>query len=442
MKIRVGFAVFVILAVAAKVFSFDTAKWEYKAPIITDTNSKQYCKLEITPPVYDHAASDFADLRIIDAAGGQVPYVYSQPMDTAEKLQYQPAIINKTTLENKTSLITLDFGQKIVKNSIDVITAGGNFRRLVTVEGSNDNIAFFTLVSQAYVFAVNSRHRFSTVELPSNDYRYLRIAIEKMPSETDCPVIEQVVTCKIGKVAAARRDIAMTLISSSEDANNHTSSYVYDLAHRHLPLSEITLDVGDPAFYRYVTIEGRDESKIRIPVESEDARRLFREVEASWNMIVSDAVYRYAGANRGQKLTLYIPPYARAYRYLKVTISNYDDKALTLNSATAAILPHQLVFPSQASGPLWLYFCCPDAPRPRYDLAQRLTDAEKKSAISAKLGDVVANPLFKKSLQKAVPWTEQHKSLLLIAMLVVAAVLAAFILKSFKSIQSQQQMKD
>ena len=66
------------------------------------------------------------------------------------------------------TLITLDFEKQAVKNSIEVITEGSNFRRAVKVEGSNDNIEFFTLVEQAFVFAIGDKYnsRFSKIDLP------------------------------------------------------------------------------------------------------------------------------------------------------------------------------------------------------------------------------------------------------------------------------------
>jgi hypothetical protein len=83
--------------------------------------------------------------------------------------------------------------KQTIKNTIEVITQGDNFRRAVKVEGSNNNVEFFTLVEQAYTFAVEQNRRFEQVDLPVNDYRYLRISVQPMATEENNPVTKLMV---------------------------------------------------------------------------------------------------------------------------------------------------------------------------------------------------------------------------------------------------------
>jgi len=75
---------------------------------------------------------------------------------------------------------------------------------------------------------------------------------------------------------------------------------------------------------------------------------------------------------------------------------------------------------------------------PRYDLKQRLSDPLRVSARTARLEGITGNPLFKQTEERPVAWTEKHKGLLLTVMVGVVLVLGGFILRSFKSIQSEQ----
>jgi len=337
-------------------------------------------------------------------------------------------------------MVTLDFGRQVVKNSLDVETRGNNFRRAVKIEGSNDNVEFFTLVEKAYVFAVSYNRRFEQVDLPANDYRYLRISVLPMAEGEKSPVINEVRAFKTERELAKRRPVEMVHVEHSEDEKSSSSIYVYDLAYRRLPVSEIELDVVDDSFYRYVTLEGRDAATRRVKLDSEDNRQRFREVEVRWERIISDTIYRYTTADgkKWEKLVLRLPSEGRVYRYLKITIKNYDDKPVTVRSASTKMIAHKIVFAAKDNTPPILYVGSESARTPRYDLKQRLSHPLQVKARVAKLSNITDNPLFGQAEEKQIAWTEKHRVLLLIIMVAVVLVLGWFILKSFKSIRSEE----
>lgn len=428
------------ISLAGSVFALDLTRWKYQAQVSIKDGTGEYCRLTLTPDVYDAARLDLADIRLVNSMGEQVPYVLAKPKDVIEKQMYQPTVINRSTSSNKAALVTLDFGEQVVKNSIEVITQGNNFRRAVKIEGSNDNVEFFTLVEQAYVFAVTQSTRFEKIDLSANDYRYLRITVSPMTTEEKSPVIEKVGASKIERKYAERRSLNMQQIESREDEKSNSSIYVYDLAYRHLQISEISLDVADDSFYRYVTVEGRDIAKRKVKIDSEDSRQRFREVEVPWQRIINDAIYRYTtdDGKKYEKLVLNIPSDRRLHRYLRITIKNYDDRPITVTQASAKMIVHSLVFAVQDDIAPTFYIGSESASAPRYDIVRRINNPLQIKARVAELGDVVANPLFRQAPEKQIVWTEKHKILLWIVMAVVVLVLAAFILKSFKSIQSEQ----
>ncbi|NIP22677.1 MAG: DUF3999 family protein [Phycisphaerae bacterium] len=432
--------VVLLLGITSNVFALDLAKWKYQAQVTIEEGAGQYCRLTLTPDIYDAARLDLADIRLIDAVGEQIPYVLARPKDIAQSFIYNPAIINRSTKEDKAAMVTLDFGKQVLKNRIEVQTAGDNFRRAVRVEGSNDNIEFFTVVDTAFVFAVDYRTRFEKIDLPGNDYRYLRITVEPMSTEEKSPVINAVRAFKHESKLAERQPVKMVQIEHMEDEKNKSSIYTYDLAYRHLPVGEIELDVADNAFYRYVTIQGRDVATRKVKIDSEDNRQRFKEVEVPWREIDSGTIYRYREANgkQRQNLVLHVPSGRRIYRYLKIVISNYDDKPLTINSTSAKMIADNIVFPGKDDIAPTLYVGSPSAVKPRYDLAQRLNNPLQVKARASNLGAVIDNPLFGQVEAKPLAWTEKHKVLLWIIMGAVVVVLAGFILKSFKTIQTKE----
>ena len=439
-RIVISVTALLLTGVVNCVFAIELAEWKYKAEVTIEDGAGEYCKLTLTPDVYNAARPDLGDIRLVNTSGEQVPYVLARPKDTTEKQQYEPDVINRSTNADKAAIVTLDFGKKTVKNSIEVITEGNNFRRAVQVEGSNDNIEFFTLVEQAYVFAVTYNSRFEQVDLPKNDYRYLRITVRPMATEEKSPVIDEVRAFKTEKSFAERRSVEMALIEQKEEEKSNSSIYIYDMTYRHLPIREIELEVADDSFYRYVTIEGRDAETHEVEVYSEDNRQRTRTIEVKWERIISNTIYRYIDANgqKQQRLAVNIPSGSRVYRYLKITIKNYDDRPVIVKSASAKTIAHKIVFTNTDDVVPTLYVGSETARTPRYDLDYRLSNPLQVKARIAKLTGIFNNPFFGQIEETPTAWTEKHKVLLLIIMVVMVLVLGGFILKSFKSIQNEQ----
>jgi hypothetical protein len=421
--------------------SIDLTQWQYLSEITIEDSSAEYCALILPPEDYNVARTDLADLRLIDRDGNQIPYVLARDKDRAATVIYSPEILNRSTDAKRNALITLDFGGQTIKNRIEVDTSGDNFRRAVKVEGSNDNVQFFTVVDRAYVFAVSDKnhHRFSVIDLPDNDYRYIRITVSPMPIEETKLAINEVRAFEVEKNPAQKQIVEMMQTEHKEDPNTRLSNYVYDLKFRRLPIVEIELNVEDASFYRCVSVLGRDAATQQVKIDSEDNRQRFTEVEVPWNTITTDTIYRYTdpAGRKQERLTLSVQS-GGSYRYLKVIVSNYDDQPIKIRSASAKMIPYKLIFPTPADKSATFYIGCESASHPQYDLARRLTNPTQVKTTPAKLASLTDNPLAGKPQQK-LPWTEQHKMLLLSILVVVVVVLGVFMLKSLKTIQKQKE---
>jgi hypothetical protein len=435
-------AVIILFGFADRACALNLAEWKYQAEITVEDGNAEYCKLLITPEIYNAARFGLGDIRLVGPDGSQVPYIVYKPRDEKEKEEYNPTIINRSTGKNKAAVVTLDFGRQEIKNSIEVVTEGSSFRRAVKVEGSNDNVEFYTLVEKAYIFAVGSEkdRRFEQIDLPKNDYRYLRVTVEPMAGEEVKTVIDEVKTFKTEENFTQRQPVKMVLSEHKENAKEKTSSYVYDLSYCRLPISEIELDVADESFYRCVTVKSRDKNKQEVKIETEDNRQLFKEVEVPWEKVICDTIYRYKkpDGKKAEKLVLRIPENRQAYRYLKIEISNYDDEPVVMNSALAKMIAHNLIFTPKNFRKLTLYVGSESASTPQYDLKYRIENPMYVKSAEAKLGSLIINQISKKARTEQVAWTEKHKVLLLVIMGAMVVVLGWFMLKSLKTIQKEQ----
>jgi len=434
-------AVLIIFAavITTNAAAYDTSDYLYTADIEIVLGKSDFSRLTLTPPIYDKSSLSLDDIRIIAPDSNQLPYIITKPRDITVNIPYTPEIINRTTSDENAAAVTLDFREKTIKNYIEVSTEGKNFRRPVTIEGSNDNTEFFTLVRSAFVFAIDydKQHRFNAIDMPENDYRYLRIIISPMASEKDPPAISSVKAFKKGKQIAPRETLNMLLTSHHQDPNKYQSIYEYDLNYKNIPLTEIDFDIPTESFYRYITVTGRNQLTKKVRLDSEDNTPRFREVNEPFQHITSGVIYRYENQKGEQKQKLFLDINSKpAYRYLKITINNYDNLPIDIASASARFIPHELLFESAWNTTAAIYFGNPKAVKPKFDINLRISDPQKIDAQKAFLTDVKDNPAFAQKI-KNQPWTEKHKILLWLIMIAVVVILAVFIAKSFKSIQNQ-----
>ena len=334
----------------------------------------------------------------------------------------------------------VDFGKQEIKDAISVKSEGANFRRRVEVEGSNDNIDFLTLMKKCYVFAVPDNggvRRFSSIKLPRNDFRYLRITV--YPDGIETVTVSKVLAFRKKDVVMPREAVEMVQMDYQEDKEKQVSTLVYDMQFKNLPLSEIELDIADDSFYRYVTIEGRDQSMRQVEIRGEDNRKRFREVEVPWRNITSSTIYKYE--TKGGEYCIFntisigrksVP------RYIRIKIKNYDDEPLSIISTQGQMLPHTLLFPRPIDNKCSVYIGCNNIGAPQYDLQHTLPQPENVKACCANITNMQPNHLLGTASGPVIPWTEKHKVIFWLVLVATVLVLVVIIVKSLKSILRQK----
>jgi len=422
------------------VWGEDWSLWSHVAEVSQPRSNEPFCRLLLSGEVYHLSRGDLADVRLVDRTGGQIPYVLYRPQDEVKRQECRLIELNRGVMEDGSAVLTLDFDSQVMKDQIAVETSGTNFRRKIVAEGSNDNREFITLVDGAYVFAIPGQsgiQRFSSLRLPANDFRYLRIRVYPMTAEEGVITIGRVTAWQEHSKRVGRQPVVMKLMVGGMEDKTKTSWQVYDLEYNHLPVVGIRLEAAEERFYRYVTIEGREQEKIQVEIHGEDNRRRYRDEEVPWRHLRSGTIYRYS-MTTGQveeSLRLSLPEGA-VPRYIRISIRNYDDQPMTVESAEGEMIPHQLLFARQDEVCL-LYTGNPSVAAPRYDLEQTLSQPMKIPAADVTSSGMKPNPVFAIKPAKVVPWTEQHKILLWVTLILMVTVLGGFIIKSWKTITSR-----
>jgi hypothetical protein len=380
-----------------------------------------------------------------------VPYVLQVTKGTLTHKTYRAELYNRTfvpglesdtggvgrELPGERSTVTADFGERLRKSRVDIDTTGTDFRRSVLVEASEDGESFRALRDGALLFrvarsATGKGYERSTVDLPDNDFRYLRVTVMHAPDDAERVEITGVVAWQPAGEPPETRPVPLTVNTVVHLPEKKLTELVLDLAFRKLPLHALTLDFADTDFHRHVTVSGRNAQKRIDRTPREDAAPVEREVEVPWTYVADAVAYRFSAGGAAEE-GLSVKLAGARYRFLRVRIENRDDQPLEFLGASATRLVHRVAFRPKGGGEYSLYLGDPNARAPGYDFVHYAGKLRAEGFTEAVLGPVEPSPEYGVTEQE-VPWSERHKWLLWAALLAAAAVLGLLIYRQMKTI--------
>ena len=392
-------------------------------------------RLPLTPEIFDLAAPDFSDLRVVSSAGAETGYVVRVAQEQVARVPLLVRLYNETSLPGQQSQVTADFGGKMMKNHLQIITPGTNFRRAVLIEGSDDGSAWQKVQGGVYLFRVAGAAGAGTaydkdfVDIPDNNQQYIRITVYYDPEESLEVKISDV---KAWQVVSKPVETAAVLVRGSGVAQKKgVTEITLDAGHRNMPLHRLTLAFADENFYRNVTLYGRNEESRVEKVAMEGGKKKDRTVEVPWAILASHVIYHFSAGGEVEESTALNLAGAR-FRYLKVAIDNGNDKPLSFKGMELTRLAAYLEFKPEKGQSYSLYFGRRGAPAPSYDLAYFADKLAAEGVAAASLGPVVKNPDHAEAM-RTVPLSERYKGIIWIALVSVVAVLALLVYRLARS---------
>lgn len=366
-------------AVAATV---DPADFRYERTL---RSSGGLTAFEPDGPMYEHAALDLRDLRVLDSGGRQVPWRLSSVRGD-EHLR-AARVLNAGT-EGGAAVALLDFGpERVVRTRIQLDVPLRPFVGRAEVYGSDDRKRFTKLSSTAIYDVRGVTRAVSTaVVFPPSDFRYYRIRATGV-SEIRGATAEAVV--------AAADPVERKATITVRQQPRHTLVEA-DLRYRRVWVHEVRFASSTPAFDRPVEISGSNDRGAFFPAGG-------------------GRVYRFG---RSGETTV---PLSSRYRYLRIRIANGDDPPLSdLRVTLRAYRDYILLAPGFA--PPFRVLYGGRTARPEYDFAEQPEVPGKPQYVA--LGPERANEAF-----EAPPDTrsfgERHPGLVEVALALAAAMLVA-----------------
>jgi hypothetical protein len=413
--VRTATAVFIVIGAGALIAGAESSVPAFEREI--QVTGDGLVAVTLDRHVYEAARPDLGDLRIRDGRGNAVAYALDRGGAGLQPERHS-RIRNRGTVGRGAATAVLDFGERVRKDRLALRLSGENFRRRVSVEGSDDGRTWATLTDEAWVFAVPGPEpaRYEGVALPENDFPLLRITVFAGPRERERVSIEDA-WLPAGERRARCEVVLAPRWSRVDEPRSRETWLTLDLGARHQPYRAVVLDVEDERFFREVRLEAREEPDLSASNGIAPRER--------WRGVGRGVVYRLEHDGESREC-LRVEADGRA-RVLRLRLRNRDDQPLRVRGVSAVAPVERILFEASPGGEYTLTYGAPDLGAPTYDLARTL--GEDPEAGTAELGP----PIRRDVVADVLPWTERHPVLLWVGLLLVVATLGALTWRALRS---------
>jgi hypothetical protein len=356
--------------------------------------------------IWNHARPELSDLRLY-ATGSQVPYTLVEQRGGASG-EEQPAKIFNLGEVNKHTEFDLDTGDLAEYDHIRLRLDAKNFVATATMEGRSmrDQGPGTTLgPSTLYDFSHENLGSNFVLKLPNSSFRYLHVRLARgiRPEQVKGATIYNLQEKKAAWTSVGNCRVGNEKERSTKIKCNLPAT---------VPLDRVYLQVasGQVNFRRNVIVTDWQDRQLA----SGEISRIRVNRGGMW--IVSENLTVYLQGAHSDRIT--------------IKVENGDDPALMFDTVQAQSFERRIYFEPQGQTSLQLYYGDEKLAAPVYDYAKffKLDPA----ATLAQLGPQVHNPACSRRPDDR-PWSERHKAILWLAMLLATLVLAVTALRGLRA---------
>ena len=364
--------------------------------------------------IWNRARPDLADLRIYDG-GSQVQYALSEQRGGTSSQEAAAKILNLGSVGGRTEfdldMLDLDTGQTAEYDSIRLNLDAKDFVVTASVTGSNELGAKApTQLPPATVYDFTREELGSNpvLRLPASSFHYLHVKLSAgiSPAQVKGASVynlqeTKAVWTSVGACSAPSQIARTTVITCN--------------APPRVPVDRVRFEV-DPShvnFRRVVMLS--DASDHGYGASGEITR--VRMNRAGTSVVSEEMDVPIGGRSSGES-------------EMKITVDNGDNPPLAISGVRLLSVERRLYFDPQGKSLLRLYYGDNKLVAPVYDYA-RFFKADPAAA-KAELGPGSHNPAYSGRPDDR-PWSERHKAVMWMAMILAVIVLAGLALRGLKS---------
>src|SRR5262245_39327945 len=342
-----SFCVFIALTivVAAQTSpAFDPNEWRNTQSL--EVPAKGLVRVNVSAATLNAAQPGLEDLRIIDSAGNQVPYLIERLLPDPEST-IQPTEF-RSTIENGATQLNLKTGTTAPIIGVSLETPATQFMKAADVEGSNDGRTWTKLAGGDSLFQLPNGAKKLRASLPEGAWQFLRITIDDLGS---APM--PFTGAQMHKQHTISPTKAFHVTIKSRDESPGTTRLALDLGAANLTLGSLRIESNEPVFTRNVTLA--------VPEVSDDGIR---------ERNIADAVMYRVNVKGKNEAHLEIPIESQIQaRELLVLIRNEDSPPISIDAVRADRRLVRLTFFANQPGQYSLLSGNTQSVAPRYDLA-------------------------------------------------------------------------
>jgi len=407
----VAAGVMLVAAVSLAAAALPTAwrNWRFSRAIeLAPTDTARLAAVVLPQEVYARAQAALGDIRVIDDAGTEVPYVRYQRRGSSNAVSVPTKIHENSFAPGLYTQVVLDVGDKApFHNTVEIQTSETDYIEWVSVEASDDAHVWRIVQERAPIFRFLKEGREGThaVHYSENNARYLRIRVldggKQFPIQAAYMLDQKVVAPESAPITAS------PLPDSSVPANE--TAWRIDLGSPPLNVETVQFEVGPAEFSRNVEVSS-----------SEDGRE--------WFSFGYGQIYRFhQGDAVEEHLSVPVQNYL-ARRYLRVAILNGNDAPLPNVALTFYMAPQHIVFEQQPGRSYRLLYGQSRAQAPEYDLGRRVTAQQEDTAVAGQIGTEEENSDY----SDPRPWTEKNGYFLWVVMGIAVLLLGYSAIRSLR----------
>jgi hypothetical protein len=357
--------------------------------------------------IWSRARPDLADLRIYDG-DSQVQYALMEQRGGTSSNEVSAKILNLGSVGGRTEF-DLDLGQIAEYDRIRLDLDAKNFVMTAALAGSNElgaKEATQLPPATLYDFTREELGSNSVLKLPASSFHYLHVKLSPgiLPAQLKGASVynlqgTKAVWTSVGFCGAPSQVARTTVISCSVPP--------------HVPVDRVRFSI-DPSkvnFRRGVVLSDANDQRYGLGGDITRVR-----MNRAGTVVVSEE--------------LDVPVSGRSSGDLKVTVDNGDNPPLAISGMHLLSVERRVYFDSQGKSQLKLYYGDPKLESPVYDYI-RFFKADV-AASRAELGQGDHNPMYSGRPDDR-PWSERHKAILWLVMLLAVLILLALAIRGLKT---------
>jgi hypothetical protein len=385
-------------------------QWHYASVIEAgDIPQTRLTSVVVPADVTARAQPDWDDLRVIDEAGREVPYVLHARFGGKRIERREARVLEPSFVPGKYAQVIVDAGPGgAIHNSIHLrVDSPQDLITWVEIAVSDEASEWRVARERAPIFSLKQEPRGerTDVSYPDSRARYLRARVLEDPARYKLTGAE----IAFETVRPSER-VAVGLGLVRMDRNPHRTIWQSPAGGEPRAVSEVRFQTSQQRFFRAVAVESSRDGK-------------------EWLQAGTGEISRTTEGGRVQESLTVGFPERRASEW-RVSVFNGNDAPIGDLALSAFSTPRRVVFRQEPGRRYSLLYGHSRAAAPEYDLARITAEAELDRAADAGLGPIVANEAY----DDPAPWTERNPLVIWAALAAAVIVLGVLAVRALKGL--------